>query len=109
MYGELTRKPNGSLSSPARNLLTNKKILKILLKFEILKIQCKQQHELNKTLLLLFEITSASNYVREALPRTERSFESHEYRRDTAPVVNTVRFHKGNLKCPKDQALRQGL
>ena len=29
----------------------NKKILKILLEFENLKIQCKQQHELNKTLL----------------------------------------------------------
>ena len=56
MYGELTRKPNGSLSSPARNLLTNKKILKILLKFENLKIQCKQQHELNKTLLLLLYV-----------------------------------------------------
>ena len=54
MYGELTRKPNGSLSSPARNLLTNKKILKkILLKFENLKIQCKQQHELNKNIITI--------------------------------------------------------
>ena len=33
--------------------VTKKKILKILRKFENLKIQCKQQHELNKTLLLL--------------------------------------------------------
>ena len=58
MYGELTRKPNGSLSSPARNLITNKKILKILRKFENLKIQCKEQHELNKTLLLLLSSSS---------------------------------------------------
>ena len=34
--------------------LFNNKILKILLKFEILKIQCKQQHELNKTLFISF-------------------------------------------------------
>ena len=55
-YGELTRKPNGSLSSPARNLLTNKTILKIVLKFENLKIQCKQQHELNKNIIIIIII-----------------------------------------------------
>lgn len=43
-----------------------------------------------------FEITSASNSVRQALPCTERSFELLECRKDTAPVVKAVRFHKGN-------------
>ena len=43
-----------------------------------------------------YEITSASNSVRQALPCTERSFASLQRRKDTALVVNLVRFLKGN-------------
>ena len=62
-YGELTRKPTGSLSSPAHYFANNLQINIYLNHIKNVEIKCKHAHELSKTLLLLSRILIFFNLI----------------------------------------------